>query len=52
MKENKMSNFSLLDLDLITEGFTFMRKGKKKCSAFKICQGTWETILLARTECE
>ncbi|ERE61009.1 bile salt sulfotransferase 1-like isoform 1, partial [Cricetulus griseus] len=29
MKENKMSNFSLMPKDLITEGFDFMRKGKE-----------------------
>ncbi|EGW11405.1 Alcohol sulfotransferase A [Cricetulus griseus] len=27
MKENKMSNFSLMPKDLITKGFDFMRKG-------------------------
>lgn len=36
MRENKISNFSMMPGAYITEGFSLTRKGKKKCSAFRI----------------
>ena len=38
MKENNMSNFSLLKGQYLEENGLLLRKGKRKCSAFRKCR--------------